>query len=46
MFIWYTLFIILGVVFVISDKYDFWDNLLIGGMIWIPFILMGLFCGV
>ena len=46
MFIWYTLFIILGVVFVISDKYDFWDNLLIGGMIWIPFILMGLICGV
>ena len=45
MFIWYALFIILGVVIVISDKYDFWDNLLIGGMIWIPFILMGLFCG-
>ena len=46
MFIWYTLFIILGVIFVVSDKYDFWDNLLIGGMIWIPFMLMGLICGV
>lgn len=46
MFIWYVLFIILGVVFLISDKYDFWDNLLIGGMIWIPFIFIGLFLGI
>ena len=46
MFIWYTLFIILGVVFVISDKYDFWDNLGIGGMIWIVSIVVGLFLGV
>jgi hypothetical protein len=36
----------LGVVFVVSDKYDFWDNLMIGGMIWIPFILIGLLSGV
>lgn len=46
MFIWYTLFIILGVVFVISDKNDFWDNLGIGGMIWIISIAVGLFLGV
>lgn len=45
MFIWYIAFFILGFIIVFSDKYDFWDNLLIGGMIWIPFILMGLFCG-
>ena len=46
MFIWYVLFIILGVVFLISDKYDFWDNLLIGGMIWLPFVFIGLFLGI
>ena len=46
MFIWYTLFIILGVVIVISDKYDFWDNLLIGAIIWMPFVLIGLFLSV
>jgi hypothetical protein len=46
MFIWYTLFIILGIVFVVSDKYDFWDNLGIGGMIWIVSIAVGLFLGV
>lgn len=43
MFIWYVLFIILGVVFIISDKYDFWDNLLIGSIIWLPFVFIGLF---
>ena len=46
MFIWYALFIILGVVIVISDKYDFWDNLLIGAIIWMPFVLIGLFLGI
>lgn len=46
MFIWYALFIILGVVIVISDKYDFWDNFLIGGLIWMPFVLIGLFLSV
>lgn len=46
MFILYALFIILGVVFVISDKYNFWDNLLIGVLIWIPFIFIGLFLSV
>ena len=46
MFIWYTLFIILGVVIVISDKYDFWENLLIGAIIWMPFVLIGLFLSV
>lgn len=46
MFILYVLFIILGVVFLISDKYDFWDNLLIGGMIWLPFVFIGLFLGI
>ena len=46
MFIWYTLFIILGVVIVISDKYDFWDNLLIGAIIWMPFVFIGLFLSV
>lgn len=46
MFIWYTLFIMLGVVFVVSDKYDFWDNLMIGSLIWVPFILIGLFLSV
>lgn len=46
MFILYALFIILGVVFVISDKYNFWDNLLIGVLIWIPFIFIGLFSSV
>ena len=46
MFIWYVLFIILGVVIVISDKYDFWDNLLIGAMIWLPFVFIGLFLSV
>lgn len=46
MFILYVLFIILGVVFIISDKYNFWDNLLIGGMIWLPFVFIGLFLGI
>ena len=46
MFFWYTLFIILGVVIVISDKYDFWENLLIGAIIWMPFVLIGLFLSV
>lgn len=46
MFIWYALFIILGVVIVISDKYDFWDNLLIGAIIWMPFVFIGLFLSV
>lgn len=42
MFIWYALFIILGVVFIISNKYSFWDNLVIGVLIWVPFIIAGL----
>lgn len=46
MFIWYALFIILGVVIVVSDKYDFWDNLLIGAIIWLPFVFIGLFLSV
>ena len=46
MFILYVLFIILGVVFIISDKYNFWDNLLIGGIILMPFELIGIFLSV
>lgn len=46
MFIWYTLFIMLGIVFISSDKYDFWDNFGIGMIIWVPCILMGLMVGV
>ena len=46
MFIWYALFIILGVIFVVSDKYDFWDNLLIGAIIWVLLVGLGLFCGI
>lgn len=45
MFIWYALFLILGVIFVISDKYDFLDNLLVGFVIWILCVAVGLFGG-